>query len=246
MLITNFLKRIIRLIYPNYCLSCQININENGYFCSDCYQDLKFISVPKCDICSKPIIDNISNRQQQILCVDCIANKPNYDKIFTIFAYNYLIKKIIINLKYHRQTSNSKKIAQIIYSNFANDLKNFDLIIAVPLHLTRLRKRHFNQSTLIAKHLAIMLDQKLKFHSKILVKTKNTKPQTILSKKSRIKNLKNAFTVPVKYRHLVIDKKVLLIDDVITTGTTIDYCSKTLKKFKAKEVAIASFAKNVK
>jgi competence protein ComFC len=245
MLIINFITKIIRIIFPNYCLSCQINIDDRGYFCSDCYRKLKFISDPKCNICSKPIIEHITNRQQEIICIDCIANKPYYDKLLTIFAYNHIIKKIIISLKYYHQTSNSKKIAAIFYDNFFTELQDFDFIIATPIHRQRLKIRGFNQSILIARHLAKMLNKKHIFNHKILVKTKNTNPQTTLRKKARINNLRNAFIVPKKYHNLIIDKKILLIDDVVTTGATINHCAKALKKAKIKKVAILSFAKNI-
>jgi ComF family protein len=114
--------------------------------------------------------------------------------------------------------------------------------VVVPLHKKRLLQRKFNQSALLAKNLQKLAPQ-LIFFSDFLIRTKHTKPQTTLKKKQRENNLKNAFALNEKYSNQVRGKNFLLIDDVTTTGATLENCAKVLKKHGAKKIVTLTIAK---
>ncbi len=127
-----------------------------------------------------------------------------------------------------------------MFKNFKDEINNCDIICAVPLHKKRLRQRKFNQAALIAK----FLDRK-KFNPDLLWRLVNTVSQVKLKREERERNLKKAFLVNKKYRNSIKDKTILLIDDVATTGATINNCAKALKKAGAKKVVVLTIAKTV-
>lgn len=146
-------------------------------------------------------------------------------------------------MKYRDQTFLAKKFARILFDKVKNEITDCDLIVATPLHLKRLKKRKFNQAGLLAKEIS-KISKKL-FIPDFLIRVKNTRPQIELRKKQREKNLKRAFLVKRNYRELVRGKKILLIDDVMTTGATLENCAKELKRRGVKEVLVLTIAKTV-
>lgn len=232
------LKNILEIFFPTHCISCEKIISQDALFCSDCWQKLQFITNPKCKICSYPFDVEISFVEP--ICSRCLIKKPFYDKAITIFRYNKIIRKIIGDLKYRDQTFLAKKLGKILAEKAKSEIIEADIIIAIPLHKKRLQKRKFNQVTMICKNL-----DKSKFISDFLQRRLNTIPQIQLRKKEREKNLKRVFIVNKKYLDLVKDKKILLLDDVMTTGATLDNCAKELKRRGAKEVKVLTIAKTV-
>lgn len=235
-------SKFLELIFPSHCLYCDKIISKNSLFCSNCWPKLKFITKPKCKICSHPFEIEITNMQP--LCAACLSKKPSFDKSITIFRYNYVIKKIIRDLKYYNQTFIAKKIAKILANKIKNRLDEYDALIAVPLHRDRLRKRRYNQSHLICKELSKLFPQ-LAFYHDLMFRVKNTEPQSLLRRKQRKKNLKRAFLVNKKYRDFIKGKRILLLDDVITTGATLESCAKELKRRKAQEITVITVAKTI-
>lgn len=253
-------QKIIGIIFPNKCLACNKIIDCDGLFCNDDWQKLRFITEPKCQICSQPFssifaaqlasdkaledIPNIDNLAKP-LCPKCIKNKPSYDSTITIFAYNDLLKKVIGDLKYRDSTALSTKFGKMLWQKISSDAKNYNLIIAVPLHKKRLRERKFNQSILLAKaifHHANNFKNSLKFYPDILLRTRYTKAQVSLNHKMREENLRGAFEVNKKYLGVIKDSSILLVDDVITTGATAENCAAILKEAGAKKITVLTIA----
>jgi ComF family protein len=177
-----------------------------------------------------------------LICGRCIEKKPSFDKVITIFRYNHVLRKIISDLKYRDQTFLAKKLAGILFDKVKNEIDDKSLIVAVPLHQKRLRKRKFNQSILLGFALEKLIFGQ-KFYPDILQKITDTKPQAGLKRKERQENLKRAFLAKEKYFSLIKNKKIFLIDDVMTTGTTLEKCAKELKKRGAREVIAVTIAK---
>lgn len=235
-----FFKKIIELIFPNQCLYCSKLIGQEGAFCNCCWKKLQFITDPKCNICSHPFEFQVADN---LICAKCLSDKPSYDKAITVFRYNQIIKKVIGDFKYRDTTYLAKKFARILFNRASSEIDKTDFIIAVPLHKKRLRKRKFNQAILLTKELSKL--SKKEFFYDFLLRIKNTTAQAGLRKKQREKNLRGAFALNEKYKEIVKGKKILLIDDVMTTGTTLENCAKVLKKSGAKEVNILVIAKRV-
>ena len=236
-------KNILEIFFPNHCISCSKIIAKEALFCSICWPKLQFITEPKCKICSYPFGNKNNQTTSELLCSRCLSKKPSFDKVITIFRYNDIVKKIIGDLKYRDQTFIAKKLAKLLSNKIKLELDNADIITIVPPHKKRLSKRKFNQAALLAK--AVIYKKSPILYLDLLLRKKNSESQVKLTKKQREKNLQNIFIVKEKYRNLISGKKILIIDDVTTTGATIENCAKVLKKFGAKEVVITTIAKTI-
>lgn len=236
----NVLHYLVQIIFANHCLYCSKIIAKEGIFCQECFQKTQTITKPNCQICSYPFeFEGLAK-----ICAKCLTKKPAFNQVITLFRYNFILRKVISDLKYRDQTFIAKKLAPFLRNKIKDQLENFDIISAVPLHKKRLRKRKFNQSILLAKALKELLPQKILL-TDLLLRTKNLKPQIQLRKREREKNLNSAFALNKKYFELLKGKKILLIDDVITTSATVENCAKILKKNGAKSVIILTVAKTI-
>ena len=209
---------------------------------------LNFIYPPKCGICNK-ICDDF-------LCSNCRRNieKLQFTKLkkflvkkldehLYIFKYEDIIRNKIIDYKFKEKAYLYKFFVTIMINNkkICCFLKNYDIIIPIPIHNKRKRKRGYNQTELIAKELATNVEN-LEYKNNILIKTKNTKAQSTLNRNQRKKNLIGAYEVVNNVE--IMNKNVLLLDDVFTTGSTANECSRVLKEAGALKVGIITIAKD--
>lgn len=172
-----------------------------------------------------------------------IKNKKKYfNESMHIFKYDDIIRQKIIEYKFQGKSYLYKTFAEIILKNekVCGFLENYDIIIPVPIHKKRKLKRGYNQTELIAKLLAKHLN--LKLETSILFKQKNIVSQTELNRTNRKENIKNAFMV--KNVDKLKNKKILLFDDIYTTGSTANECSKVLKRSGAKQIGVLTIAKD--
>lgn len=232
------------IFFPTHCLFCDQIIDKEALFCSICWPKLQFITDPKCRICAYPFEVELKGNSAKLPCASCLKKKPTFDKVITIFRYNKIIKKIIADLKYRDQAFIAKKFAKLLLEKAKPELEDIDFITVVPLHINKLKKRKFNQTILLAKNL-VKSNKKIKIYNDILFRAKDTPTQVDLTQKQRKENIKRAFILNKKYKEFVVDKKILLIDDVMTTGATIEACAKVLKKCGAKKVIVLTLAKTV-
>jgi ComF family protein len=228
----NFLNNIYNVFFPIKCGYCD-DITENGsYICEKCdtiidLQELK----NRCKFCGTKLFDK--NR----VCEKCKKEKKYYDEFIYFSEYEYVLKNKILEYKFN----DKKYLKDFFAQELAKCLQNVqaDYIIGVPISKKRLKERGYNQTNLIAKELSKILG--IEYISEMLVKIKDTERQSELSKSERKINVKNSFRVTDIYN--IEGKKILLIDDIFTTGATVNECSKTLKKAGAKQVIIATVLK---
>jgi len=185
---------------------------------------------PICSKCGAPLVSEVS-----IICGECIKEEPAFEYARSFGLYNDPLRKGINLLKYHGKKRLSRPLSELLIKAGIPDA---DAIIPVPLYHKRLRKREFNQSALISKYLAEEMKSRLLLDC--LVKVRDTLPQVGLRYKARVNNIKGAFKVSNSY--LIKDMKIILVDDVVTTGATIRECSRTLKKAGAGEIYVISLA----
>lgn len=210
---------MLELIYPPVCGICN-EINKE-YICENCKSKLNKYSINK--------------------IIDCRKNKQvYYDYQIKILRYEDIVRKKIIDYKFNEKNYLYKTLEKIILNDkkIFGFLKRYDIIVSVPMYKKRKLERGYNQTELIAKELA--KDLNLTVSNKTLKKSKDTKKQSTLTKTERIQNIKNAFVITEASN--VENKKVILFDDIITTGSTLNECSRILKKAGAKEVAILTIA----
>lgn len=222
------IKAAIELIFPKVCPLCEKlkNVGEQEGVCSKCRKKIIYISEPFCNKCGKEIDDN-----EKELCYDCSKNKHYFDKSRALYSYNDDIKKSIYSFKYKNQKEFAKFYAKDIHKKFSNWIVNnrIDIIVPIPLHKKKLKKRGYNQAELLARELSKFTDAQV---VNVVERIKYTKPQKALSNIKRKENLKDAFIIKEGIEGL----NILLIDDIYTTGSTLDNVSKILYKNKANKV----------
>ncbi len=216
------LDYILDLIYPNVCGFCN-TINKES-LCNNCEERIN----------------------QKLLCN--IDNYENDDtKYFTnhiyLFKYSDEIRSKILDYKFNDKPYIYKTFAKIIIKNekICGFLRKYDIIIPIPIHKKRKNTRGYNQSELISKEIVKKFTN-LKIETNVIIKDKNTIPQSFLNKKERNENVRNVYII--KNTEKINNKKVLLLDDIYTTGSTVNECSKLLKLNGAKEIGIITLAKD--
>ncbi|MBP3255916.1 MAG: ComF family protein [Clostridia bacterium] len=154
-----------------------------------------------------------------------------------------MVRKLIIDYKFRDKSHLYKLFSEIIIKNkkICRNLKSYDIIIPVPIHHKRKKERGFNQSELIAKYLATKLDS-IKLENKVIIKKINNKKQSKLKKSERIENVKNVYEIINKEK--IVNKRIILFDDIYTTGNTVNEISKLLKENGAKEIIVLTIAKD--
>ena len=221
------------LLFPSFCLNCQ---REGNYICEDCFSLINISTNQYCPFCRPPkiVLDGKT-------CYAC-AKTAKLAGLFCAASYqHFIIKKIISQFKYEPFIKElAKPLAFLIIQHFklldhplpfSKDRSGF-FLIPVPLHKKRLKWRGFNQAEEIASELSAFL--KIPLISNVLLKTKETKPQVELTAENRKENIKEVFIC--QNQDSIKNKKILLVDDVFTTGATMEECASLLRQAGAKEV----------
>ncbi|MCR1898235.1 ComF family protein [Irregularibacter muris] len=234
-----YLKNIfLETIFPRdgYCLFChKLLLFERGPFCYPCVEKIPWIGEKRCVKCGKE-----EGNADTGLCHDCTFYEQDFKQGISLFTYIFGGKKIIQEIKYEGNI----KLARWVGREMAKQIgtmpwqDNIDFIIPVPLHPNRLKERGFNQAEELARGIISIVDIKLLKNG--LMRTKDTPHQTDLTKWERQKNIAGVFKVSDE--QLLKGKTLLLIDDVYTTGATINACAKVLKTAGAGEVYFATAA----
>jgi ComF family protein len=237
-----FLHALLDVILPPICHICHSYIPNAGtlHICPACRDLLPLVLSPLCPVCGIPFIGTGGDHR----CGACLANPPHFDIARAPFLYEGAIRDLIHSYKYSQKTHLRNPLALLTLKGVGKFLaeQHLDLIVPVPLHRSRLRQRGFNQAVLLGRTLSRHLS--LPLGTDVLARTRPTAPQIDLSATERRMNVKGAFTV--NRPGLVAGKRILLLDDVMTTGSTMDECAKELKKAGAAAVIAATIARTAR
>lgn len=230
---------LLDYLFPPVCLNCSDRVINQGSFCSKCWLEIDFISKPYCKICGA--IFNISHLEN-LICSRCVKASPDFDQARSIIKFNYKSKKLVHAFKYFDRFEIAKLFAKLIWYRYASEdiMSNIDYIIPVPMNRFKRIFRRYNQAQILAKEISHLLKKPML--NDLLIKLKWTKSQTFLSKKKRETNLIGSIEFNKEYYSKLQGKNILLVDDVMTTGATIQYCSKVLKKAGAVRVNVITIA----
>ncbi len=224
-------SRLLHILYPSYCPICENPSNLFYYspICSPCWTMIKRYTGPACTICAMPFPSEHAK-----ICGPCTKKRPVFSRVVTYGIYEGVLAEAIHQFKFY----GLKRLARPLGNLLLNlEIPQTDGITPVPLTKKGLRERGFNQSLLLAR--VISKEIKVPLLMDILYKKKDTPPQIGLSSKERLSNLKNAFEV----KENIEGHRLLLVDDVITTGATVTECSRELLKAGAKEVIVIALAR---
>jgi ComF family protein len=234
------LNDVSDVIFPPQCLGCGeiLHPHSRQLFCPDCNEKIKFITGNLCPVCGTIFPDSPAPSH---LCGNCLENKTYFSCARAVVSYETIILHAIHQFKYGNNISVGALLASFMadFSFPDVDFTDYSLIIPVPLHIKRLRQRGFNQSLILAK--ALTKKWQIPVNFSLLKRHKFTETQTGMNKTERKQNIKGAFEVRDKKN--IADKNVILIDDVYTTGATINECAKTMIKAGAQKVTVLTLAR---
>ncbi len=217
------IKHLLGLLFKQNCLLCDAKESENVGLCQNCLADLPHSPIQSCPQCGLT--------SNGIVCGKCLSNKPSFDKTYAVFTYDFPINTMMHKYKYGSQIQLGQIFGQLLAQKV--DSTAIDIITPMPMHPARLKERGFNQALEIAKSLT----QSQPFQSHLLnyqdiIRIKNTLPQASLPLKTRAKNIRHAFQVNLNLTGL----RIAIVDDVMTTGASLNELAKTLKKLGAAHV----------
>jgi ComF family protein len=218
------------------------------FCCSGCVNAFAAISSPMCTCCGIPFK---SQKDQDHLCGDCITRPKKFRMARAAMACDQQLMAVIHRFKYAAKTQLARPLGGMMLSVFMRQWegKKVDLILPVPLHAQKVRSRGFNQSYLLIhrwKALANKMHMALPdipIHTDVLIRSKATIPQTGLGRRQRLKNVEGVFSL--QFPEKVYGKKLLVVDDVYTTGATVNECARTLLEFGAERVDVLTLARAI-
>ena len=232
-------RALLDLIYPPLCLVCRAPVGEPRVLCAGCWTKLTFFEGAMCTVCGLPFELDPGTES---LCASCQADPPAFDSARAAIAYDDASKAAILALKRADRLEFAQLFAVWLKRAGQPLLEECDVIVPVPLHRLRLWMRRYNQSALLAQRLAKTSGKP--FDPFMLTRTRATPSQgNMPSANARQRNVRGAFRVPAKRTEAVSGRTVLLIDDVLTTGATIQACARALKRAGAEKVLVLTIAR---
>lgn len=231
-------KAVLDILFPVFCLSCE---EPGRWICRKCLFEIKLNERQLCPLCEK------TATYRGELCFSCKERKESHlDGLVAAVSYeNPFLKRAIYNLKYRFVLELAAPLSELLLKSlFENDIPLPKYIVPVPLHRRRLRWRGFNQSFLLAEKISAGLTPPVKIEIlETLERTRHKKPQMKIKKyRNRLESVKGIFSLKVKHSKIK-GKKILLVDDIATTGATLQECAKALKEAGAKKVFAAVIAR---
>jgi competence protein ComFC len=226
-----FFADLENFIFPPFCPICDNELKRTEIICQRCFDKIYFVSGKKCKFCGRPI-------NSGKICKNCKEETPYFDFVISCGSYVPPLSDIIKIYKYRNRPSLSKRLARKLYSNYSSrsDVENIDYLTWVPMKKSEIRERGYNQSRLLASEFSKISSLE---NINLLCKTANIPSQTKLPYEKRLTNVKGAY----KIRKRILknfkgnpDKGIILIDDVLTTGSTLNECAMKLKEAGFKKV----------
>lgn len=238
--IKTILEYTLEAVFPSniYCICCNNLIDKTRPYslCDKCVRNLRWANSKTCEKCGKIL----SEEYDEAKCHDCLENEHIFEKGFSCVEYGMYEKIMLKDFKYHSKPYFADKLAAIMHDRIQSEELTINLIIPVPMNKVKERKRGYNQAKLLAKGIAKRMD--ISYNDKIIFRERKTKPMNNLTPYERRENVKGAFTLAEGNSKIVEGQTILLVDDIYTTGSTLDECSKILLEKGAKTVYTICFA----
>ncbi len=237
-LLRTFGRAGLNLLYPPVCMACKAGTGASDALCAACWREMAFISPPYCERLGTPFPVDYGG---PLLSPAAIADPPVFARARAVALYDGAARQLVHRLKFGDRLELAKGMGRMMAAAGGELLRENDVIVPVPLHRTRAWTRRFNQATelgrVIARHSGLPLDISL------LVRRRATPTQVGLTRAQRRDNLQGAFEVPGEARLAVEGRRILLVDDVLTTGATANAAARVLLRTGAARVDILTFAR---
>jgi ComF family protein len=236
------LRSLLRLVMPQYCRECgqRLMTDENPFFCPACWSRPQRIRPPYCTVCGKPHGTMVGyGMPTNFPCAECRAKRRHeVRRVYAAAAYEGAVAATVKILKHERKIHAAPLLAQLVQEFVAREMIDrppYDVLVPVPIHYVRQRERGFNHSTVLA-HLIQPCFAPAAVSEECLARVRPTRPQQSLPAAERPANVRGAFQVPAGVD--IHGKQVLLVDDVVTTGSTVSECAKALRRAGAAAVDV--------
>lgn len=233
-------RRVADLVLPPTCLSCRKPVGVTGGLCPACWQGMGFIERPYCDKLGTPFV---SEAGEGLLSPAAIAEPPAYDRARAAARFSDVARDLVHLLKYGDRLDLAAPLGGWMARAGRDLLTDADAIVPVPLHWSRLFQRRYNQSAMLAREVSQLAN--VPVEDDILLRTRPTRPQVGLARKERAQNVQGAFAVATGARVRVKGKKLVVIDDVLTSGATAEACARVLRRAGAARVDMLVLARVV-
>lgn len=232
------MRVMVDILFPPQCMACGALVGQAQALCAGCFAQIRWIHDPLCQCCGIPLPYAVGGDVQ---CADCLNDPPHFAHVRAAMVYDAASSALVTNLKYRDATQQVSGLVAMMLRAGAEILPRAEIIVPVPLHWKRHVRRKYNQAALLAYMLADKV--RLPMLPDALERVQHTPPQAGLPRKERLKNVQHAFAV--KHADAVAGKSVLLVDDVVTTGATVEACSRVLLSAGAREVHVLALARTV-
>jgi ComF family protein len=226
------------LVYPPACAGCGVLLGSRAGLCPRCWSKLALIERPYCEVLGTPFSHDLG---PGILSADAIANPPPFDRLRSVALYDDLARVLVHSLKYRDRTDLAPMMAGWMLRAGDGTVEAADAIVPVPLHRFRLLWRKFNQSSELARALGGLSGRPVLVDA--VRRTKRTRRQIGLGPRAREENVRGAFTVTPEGREALFGRRVVLVDDVYTTGATVSAVTRALKRAGAADITVLTFAR---
>ena len=236
------LQMALAVIYPPTCLGCGEIVDSDFGLCGSCWGQTEFIGGAACDVCGTPLSGQVDD--EPIKCDGCLHTPRSWDKGRAALVYSGMGRKLVLGLKHADRQEIARPAARWMHAATRDIVTEGTLIVPVPLHWTRLLKRRYNQSALMAKCLAELTG--LDWCPDLLERPKRTSSLDGKTLAERSEILADAVRIAPKRRHRIVGRDILLIDDVLTTGATLEACAAVCLASGASNVCVSVLARAVK
>ncbi|WP_425450287.1 ComF family protein [Virgifigura deserti] len=234
-------RAALNAVLPPRCLKCGAVVDQPGLLCPSCWASVTFLAPPCCAACGYPFEFAMG---EGALCGACSRDRPLYDRARAVLRYDEASRDIILGFKHGDRTDGASALGRWMARAGAELLAEAEVIVPVPLHWLRLFTRRYNQAALLA--LALSRSSGVPVAVDVLRRRRATPPQGRMSATARRRNVEGAFVVKPERRDRIADRRVLLVDDVLTTGATVNACTRALRRGGAAAVDILTVAQVVR
>ncbi len=234
------LGRLVAVFYPPVCIACRAATGEAQALCAHCWGEIGFIERPYCERLGTPFAVDLG---PGLISPAAIADPPVFGRARAVCRFDGAARELVHRLKYGDRAELALTLGRMMKQAGHELIAEADLVVPVPLHRTRLWSRRFNQAALLAQAVARQAD--LPHAPTALARVKRTRQQVGLTRAQRADNLQGALRVPDGARTQVEGRRILLIDDVLTTGSTVNAAARALLRAGARQVDVLTFARVV-
>jgi ComF family protein len=231
-------QRSSDLLFPPACPGCGRMLARHAAVCQACWASIAFIERPFCEVLGVPFSHDLG---AGILSAEAIANPPDFDRLRSVCAYDGAAKSLVHALKYRDRTELAAMMAGWMSRAGREILEECDALVPVPLHTFRLLSRKFNQAAELGGVIARLTDRPML--AAAVRRTRNTEHQVGLGRAGREDNVRGAFKVTERGKHEVLGKRIVLVDDVYTTGATVSAIARVLRRAGATDISVLTFAR---